>query len=54
MFIFYAFEKRYCSIVDIEKCDGICSPAFAVDEFSGLHLHPSVSFLLNIQDLHKK
>ena len=38
-------------IVEIEKPDGICSPTFAVDEFSGLFLHQS--FLLNIQDLHK-
>ena len=29
-------------IVDIEKPDGICSPTFAVDEFSGLFLHPSI------------
>ena len=29
-------------IVDIEKPDGICSPTFDVDEFSGLFLHPSI------------
>ena len=29
-------------IVDIEKPDGICSPTFVVDEFSGLFLHPSI------------
>ena len=28
-------------IVDTEKRDGICSSTFAVDEFSGLFLHPS-------------
>ena len=30
------------NIVDIEKPDGICSPNFAVDEFSGLLLHTSI------------
>ena len=29
-------------IVDTENPDEICSPAFAVDEFSGLFLHPSI------------
>ena len=29
-------------IVDIEKPDGICSPTFVVDEFSGLFLHSSI------------
>ena len=29
------------NIVLIEKHDGICSLPFAVDEFSGLFLHPS-------------
>ena len=29
-------------LVNIEKPDGICSPAFVVDKFSGLILHPSV------------
>ena len=39
-------------IVDIENPDGIYSPTFAVDAFSGFfHIHQS--FLLNIQDLHK-
>ena len=28
-------------IVDIEKSDGIYSPTFNVNEFSGLFLHPS-------------
>ena len=30
-------------MVDIEKPDGISSPTFVVDEFSGLFLHPSSS-----------
>ena len=34
-------------IVDIEKPDGICSLTFAVDEFSGLFLHPSVFSLIH-------
>ena len=29
-------------IVYIKKPDGICSPAFVVDEFSGLFLHSSI------------
>ena len=29
-------------IVDIEKPDGICSPTFFVDAFSGLFLYPSI------------
>ena len=29
-------------IVDIEKPDGMCSPALVVDGFSGLFLHPSI------------
>ena len=28
--------------VDIEIPNEICSPTFAVDEFSGLFLHPSI------------
>ena len=28
--------------VDIENQDGIRSPTFVVDEFSGLFLHPSI------------
>ena len=28
-------------IVDSEKSNGICSPTFAVNEFSGLFLYPS-------------
>ena len=39
-------------IVNIEKPDGICLLTFAVDEFLGLCLHPSI-FLLYTQDLHK-
>ena len=30
------------NIVDIEKADGICSPTFVGNEFSGLFLHPSI------------
>ena len=30
-------------IVDIEKLDGICSPAFVMDELSGLFLPQSIS-----------
>ena len=29
-------------IVDMEKPNGICSPSFAVDEFSGLFLRPPI------------
>ena len=29
-------------IVDTENSDGICSPTFVADEFSGLFLHPSI------------
>ena len=29
-------------IVDIERPDGICSLTFALDEFLGLFLHPSM------------
>ena len=31
-------------IADIEKPDGICSPTFAVHDFLGLFLHPSVFY----------
>ena len=34
-------------IVGIEKSDGICSPIFAVDEFSGFFLHPLFFHLFN-------
>ena len=30
------------NVEDIEKPDGICSPTFVVNEFSGLFLHPSI------------
>ena len=40
------------SIVEIEKSDGICSPAFDVDEFLGF-FYIYLFFLLNIQDLHQ-
>ena len=39
-------------IVDIEQPDGMCSPTFVVNKFSGLLLHHQ-SVLLKIQDLHK-
>ena len=29
-------------IVDIEYPEGICSPSFVVEEFSGLFAHPSI------------
>ena len=32
-------------IVEIEKLDGLCSPTFVADEFSGLFLHPSIFFI---------
>ena len=38
------------NITDIEKSDGICSPTFVVNEFSGLFLNPSI---FSIQDQHK-
>ena len=34
-------------IVEIERPDGICSPAFVVDEFSRLSLHPSVFSIIH-------
>ena len=34
------------NIVEIETSDGIFSLTFAVNEFSGLLLHPSISILL--------
>ena len=30
-------------VVHIEKPDGICSPTFVTNEFSGLFLHASIS-----------
>ena len=35
------------NIVEIEKPDRICLPAFVVDNFSGLFLHP---LIFNIKD----
>ena len=29
-------------IADIKKPNGICSPTFVVEKFSGLFLHPSI------------
>ena len=40
------------NIVHVERPDGICSPTFIADEFSGLLLDLSI-FLLDIRDLHK-
>ena len=34
-------------IVDIEKPDMMCAPAFLVNEFSGLFLHPSVFSIIH-------
>ena len=34
-------------IGDIEKPDGICSPTFVVDEFSGLLLYPSIVSIIH-------
>ena len=39
------------NIVDIKTSDGVCSPNFVVDTFSGLFLHPSI---FSIQDLPEK
>ena len=39
-------------IIDIEKPDGICWPAFVVDQFSGLSLH--LSFFSVIYSRSKK
>ena len=39
MLIFYAFKRLY---IDTEKPDGMCSPAFYVDEILGLFLDPSI------------
>ena len=38
MLIFYLNTD----IKDAEKPDGICSPSFVADGFSGLFLHPSI------------
>ena len=34
-------------IVNIKKPDGICSPTFVEDEFSGLFLHPSIFSIIH-------
>ena len=34
-------------IVGIEKPDEICSLTFAIDEFSGLFLHPLIFSIIN-------
>ena len=33
-------------VVDVEKPDGTCFFTFAVDEFSGLFLHPSIASII--------
>ena len=38
--LFYMYLND--DVVEIEKSDGICSPNYVVDEFSGLFLHSSV------------
>ena len=44
-----SFILLYEDIVDIEKLDGICSLTFAVDEFSGLFLHPWIFFYCTLK-----
>ena len=34
-------------IVDIEKAEGVCLFTFAVDEFSGLFLHPTIFSIIH-------
>ena len=34
-------------IVAIEYPDGICSSTFVLDKFSGLFLHPSISYIIH-------
>ena len=34
-------------IVDIEKADGVCLLAFAVDNFSGLFLHSAIFSIIH-------
>ena len=35
------------NVVEIEKPDGICSLAFAVDEFSGLSFYPPIFTIMH-------
>ena len=44
MLIFCVFLND--DIADIEKPDGVCSPSFVVDEFSGLFVCPSIFYIL--------
>ena len=37
------------NIVDIEEPDGICSPNFFFDEYSGLFLHPSIFLIKHLR-----
>ena len=41
-------------IVDIEKSDGMCSPAFVVDDISGLFLHPLIFSIKHSKSALKK
>ena len=41
-------------IVDIEKSDGMCSPAFVVDDISGLFLHPLIFSIKLLKSALKK
>ena len=34
-------------IADIKKLDGICSPTFVMNEFSGFFLHPPIYSIKN-------
>ena len=36
-------------IVDIEKADGVCLLAFAVDNFSGLFLHSGIFSIIHLR-----
>ena len=42
MFVFYVIKWSNEYPVDIEFPQGICSPNFVVEEFSGLFAHPSI------------
>ena len=39
------------NIVDIEILDGIFSPIFAVNQFSGLFLHPFIFFTNHLRSV---
>ena len=42
MFIFYVIKIPKLQIFDIEYLQGICSPIFVAEDFSGLFAHPSI------------